>query len=153
MATKSERQIQDEIRLEVSKQCPGIILRTNAGQAWAGERVWSNEFNGYVIVNPRPVKLLVKGFSDLLYLGPDGTAFIECKDDKGRPREEQIKFINLMRTYGYKAGIARSVEDALQIIQGGTRDDATLKPKGDHQHERQENNLVAGSQTDNPRCV
>lgn len=123
MAQKSERQIQDEIRLEVSKQCPGIILRTNAGQAWAGERVWSNEFNGYVIVNPRPVKLLVKGFSDLLYLGPDGTAFVECKDARGKLRDEQKKFLELMRSYGYRAGVARSVDDAIKIINGGKRDD------------------------------
>ena len=129
MTKKSERQIQDEIRLAVSKQCPGIILRTNAGQAWAGERVWSNEFNGYVIVNPRPVKLLVKGFSDLLYLGPDGTAFVECKDDKGKTRPEQDNFLRLMRSYGYRAGVARSVEDALQIINGGKTNE--LKPKGD----------------------
>jgi hypothetical protein len=65
----------------------------------------------------RIIALCPKGTSDVLFIGPNGTvAFIEIKDDKGRVREEQERFIKLMKAYGHKAGVARSVEDALKII-------------------------------------
>lgn len=115
-----ERDIQNQIRLGVSEQCPGVIFRTNAGQAWAGDRVYSHEFRQNVLVNIRPVKLLVPGFSDLLYLGPERNAtFIECKTPKGPVREEQERFIELMRSYGFNAGICRSVEDAVNLTKRG----------------------------------
>lgn len=109
-----EHKIQDLIRLELSKH--GLVFRTNAGSAWGGK--YTNIPGlGNVILNPQKIDLLPKGFSDLLFIGPDGTvAFIECKDDKGRLRTEQEKFIDIMRSYGHKAGVARSVEDALKII-------------------------------------
>lgn len=110
----SEHTIQDLIRLELSKH--GLVFRTNAGSAWGGKLVNIPNI-GNVIINPQRIELLPKGFSDLLFIGPDGTvAFIECKDDKGRLRTEQEKFINVMRSYGHKAGVARSPEQALEII-------------------------------------
>ena len=113
--SKSEHLIQDEIRLALSEY--GIVLRLNSGKFWQGKRVWSNEFNQYVLINLRPVQGLPEGTSDLLFLGENNNvAFIECKDDKGTAREKQVKFINLMHQYGIKAAIARSVEDALKIV-------------------------------------
>ena len=113
--SKSEHLIQDEIRLDLSQY--GIVLRLNSGKFWQGKRVWSNEFNQYVLINLRPVQGCPEGTSDLLFLGENNNvAFIECKDDKGTAREKQEKFINIMRRYGIRAGIARSVADALKII-------------------------------------
>lgn len=113
--SKSEHLIQDEIRLELSKQ--GIVLRLNSGKFWQGKSVWSNEFNQYVLINLRPIQGCPEGTSDLLFLGENNNvAFIECKDDKGTLRKEQEKFINIMHRYGIKAGVARSVEDALKIV-------------------------------------
>lgn len=77
--------------------------------------MWSNEFNQYVLINLRAVQGCPPGTADLLFVGKD-VAFIECKDDKGKPLAEQEKFIKIMRSYGHKAGIARSVEDAMEII-------------------------------------
>ena len=111
--SKSEHRIQDEIRLALSEY--GIVLRLNSGKFWQGKRVWSNEFNQYVLINLRPVQGCPQGTSDLLFVGKD-IAFIECKDDKGKPLKEQKKFIKIMHSYGHKAGIARSVEEALKII-------------------------------------
>jgi hypothetical protein len=118
--SKSEHLIQDEIRLELSKH--GLVFRTNAGSAWGGK--YTNIPNlGNVVLNPRKIELLPKGFSDLLFVGTDGrVAFIECKDDKGTLRPEQNKFLKLMQSYGHRAGVARSVEDALKII-GVTEND------------------------------
>lgn len=61
---------------------------------------------------------LPKGFSDLFgFRKSDGRAvFIEVKTPTGKPSKEQLNFINKMRLYGALAGIARSVEDARNII-------------------------------------
>ena len=112
--SKSEHRIQDEIRLALCEY--GIILRLNSGKFWQGRRVWSNEFQQYVLIDLRPVQGCPPGTSDLLFIGDDNVAFIECKDDKGKLRPEQIKFLELMQSYGHRAGVARSVEDALKVI-------------------------------------
>lgn len=113
--SKSEHRVQDEIRLALSPY--GIVLRLNSGKFWQGKRVWSKEFNQYVLINLRPIQGCPEGTPDLQFLGENNnTAFIECKDHKGTTREEQEKFINIMHQYGIKAGVARSVEDALKII-------------------------------------
>ena len=112
---KSESTIQNEIRLSLSEH--GVVLRLNSGKFWQGERVWSNEFNQYVLVNLRPVQGCPEGTSDLLFLGEkNNIAFIECKTKKGSAREKQKRFIEIMHSYGIKADLARSVEDALKII-------------------------------------
>ena len=115
--SKSEHRIQDEIRLALSEY--GIVLRLNSGKFWQGRRVWSNEFQQYVLIDLRPVQGCPQGTSDLLFIGEKNTAFIECKDDTGKLRPEQERFLSLMRSYGHRAGVARSVEDALKIINGG----------------------------------
>lgn len=112
---KSEHRIQQEIQLSASQY--GIVLRLNSGKFWQGKRIWSNEFNQFVLIDLRPVQGCPEGTSDLLFLGENNNvAFIECKDDKGKARDKQKKFIEIMHQYGIKAGIARSVYDALEII-------------------------------------
>ena len=112
---KSESLIQNEIRLALSQY--GIVLRLNSGKFWQGERVWSNEFKQYVLVNLRAVQGCPEGTPDLLYLGPENNiVFLECKTKKGKAREMQERFIAIMHGYGIKAELARSVDDALRII-------------------------------------
>ncbi len=112
---KSENRIQGEIRLALSEH--GIVLRLNSGKFWQGERVWSNEFNQFVLVNLRPVQGCPEGTPDLLFLGEENNvAFVECKTKKGTAREKQKRFIEIMHQYGIKADLARSPEDALSII-------------------------------------
>lgn len=113
--SKSEHRVQDEIRLALSQY--GIVLRLNSGKFWQGKRVWSNEFKQWVLIDLRPVQGCPPGTSDLALFDAHGQAsFIECKDDEGRLREEQKRFIEIMSKYGYRCGVARSVEDALKII-------------------------------------
>lgn len=109
-----EHDIQNSIRLELSKY--GIVLRLNSGKFWQGKRVWSNEFNQYVLTNLRPVQGCPEGTPDLLFIGNNNIAFIEVKDDKGKLRDEQERFIEIVGAYGHKTGIARSINDALKII-------------------------------------
>ena len=112
---KSEHRIQDEIRLALSEY--GIVLRLNSGKFWQGKRVWSNEFRQYVLIDLRPVQGCPEGTSDLLFLGEGcKVAFVECKNRSGQAREKQKRFLEIMRNFGIQAGIARSVEDALNLI-------------------------------------
>ena len=59
-----------------------------------------------------------KGFSDLFGIRKkDGKAvFIEVKTQKGKPSKEQINFIEQMKKHGAIAGICRSVEEAVYMI-------------------------------------
>ena len=109
-----EHDIQNDIRLELSKH--GIVLRLNSGKFWQGKRVWSNEFEDFVLTNLRPVQGCPEGTSDLLFVGENNIAFIEVKDDKGRLRNKQKKFMDIVQSYGHKAGMARTADDALKII-------------------------------------
>ena len=116
-AESYESDIQNRIRVALSPY--GIVFRTNSGDFWQGEKVYSQEFKQPVLIHLRRVCGLPKGFSDLLFCGYDGrTAFIEVKQSHGRIRKDQIEFLNLMCSYGYAAGIARSPEDALKIVKG-----------------------------------
>ena len=113
-----EHEIQDRIRVALSER-EGIVLRLNSGSAWGGKLIDTPEY-GPVIINPRKISLCPEGTSDLLWIGPDGkVAWIEVKDAKGKARDAQERFISLMRRLGHRAGIARSPEEALQIV-GGT---------------------------------
>lgn len=114
---KSESTIQNEIRLALSEH--GIVLRLNSGKFWQGKRVWSNEYQQYVLIDLRPVQGCPEGTPDLIFLGEnDNIAFIECKTKKGTAREKQKRFIEIMHSYGIKADLARSPEEALKIING-----------------------------------
>lgn len=61
---------------------------------------------------------LPNGFSDLFGFKHSNNKifFIEMKDAKGRPREDQIRFHNHLMELNAIHGIARSPEDALKII-------------------------------------
>ena len=111
---KSEKTVQDEIRIALSDH--GIVFRTNSGEFWQGKQVYSKEFKQPALINLRKVQGLPKGFSDLVFVGNDYVAFIETKNDIGKPKPEQINFIERMRELNHRAGVARSVEDALKII-------------------------------------
>lgn len=113
--SKSEHTIQDEIRLSLSQY--GICLRLNSGKAYGGVRVWDPRRGEYILTKLRTIALCPKGTADLVFFGEDGTtAFIECKDHKGKASEDQKRFLAMMAQYGFKTGTARSVEDALNII-------------------------------------
>ena len=111
-----ESNIQNSIRVALSRY--GVVFRTNSGEFWQGQTVYSKEFHQPVLINLRRVDGLPKGFSDLLYCGPGGkVAFVECKNDAGRLRPEQKNFMDRMKSMGYVAGVARSAEDAVSLVE------------------------------------
>ena len=113
--SKSEHRIQDEIRLALSEY--GIVLRLNAGKAYGGKRIFDNRRDQYILTNLRTIALCPPGTPDLLFIGSNGqVAFIEVKDEKGKVREDQKRFLEVMKGFGYWCGIARTPKDALNII-------------------------------------
>lgn len=67
-----------------------------------------------------PIKFgLCVGSSDLIGLTPTGRFLaVEIKTCKGRATPEQLRFIEAVRARGGIAGIARSPEEALDLLRG-----------------------------------
>ena len=60
---------------------------------------------------------LPKGHADLYGFRPDGQIFyVEVKKENGRVRPEQENFIETVKKRGAIAGIARSAEEALELV-------------------------------------
>lgn len=112
----TEHELQNVIRVELSKY--GAVFRTNAGAFWQGRRVYSKDLKEWVLAGLHRVEGLPEGFSDLIFIDRNGIAFIEIKTATGRISKAQNQFLSRMREYGCRAGVARSVEDAVNIIQG-----------------------------------
>lgn len=106
-STKSEHAIQSEIQVALSKhKCS--IFRANVGKIRLPDgRFFSTG--------------LPSGFPDLFgFRWTDGKIFfIEVKNAKGRLRPDQIVFHKMLQRHGIIHGVARSVEDALMIVDGG----------------------------------
>lgn len=98
-----ESLIQNQIRVALSK-AGYMVFRANVGKV----RTTDGRFFDTG---------LPKGFPDLFGFRPDGQIFfIEVKNEKGRVRPEQTKFMEIMKQRGALVGVARSVEDALGIV-------------------------------------
>ena len=99
---QKEHDLQHDIRVELSK-LGFITLRVNVG-------VFLTQ-DGRFINNGAP-----RGASDLLAFSKDGrTIFIEVKTPTGRVSSKQKRFLDLMRLRGFSVGIARSIDDAVNI--------------------------------------
>lgn len=96
----TETDIQNQIRLALSKY--GIVVRMQSGN--------------FELIDGRRIVCGVKGLSDLLFIGNGKIAFIEVKNIHGKPSKEQLNFLAAVKKLGHRAGIAHSVEEALEII-------------------------------------
>ncbi|MUV40600.1 VRR-NUC domain-containing protein [Levilactobacillus brevis] len=99
-----EQEIQNRIRVAVSAAgC--TIFRANVGKVKTADGRWFDSG-------------LPQGFPDLFgFRHSDGKIFfIECKNETGRPREDQTRFHEFLTSKHVIHGIARSPEDALKII-------------------------------------
>jgi hypothetical protein len=97
----TETDIQSSIRIALSDY--GIVIRQQSGN--------------FELKDGRRLLCGIKGLSDLLFIGQGYIAFIEVKTATGKPSTEQLHFIKVIQGLGHKAGIARSAEEALKIIQ------------------------------------
>ncbi len=87
----------------------------------AGCLIWRNNTGVLPDRQGVPIRFgLCVGSSDLIGITPDGRFLaIETKTAKGRIRPEQQRFIDAVRAKGGIAGIARSPEDALDLLRRG----------------------------------
>lgn len=122
---QSEHDIQNEIRLSLSGR--GYFTeRINVGSGYLIDKKLMEKIKRLCPVLRAELEKVpyfntgaVKGRSDLSAIKDGRISFVEVKTDTGRPTTEQLNFINQMQTrYGCRAGIARSVEDALSIVEG-----------------------------------
>lgn len=61
---------------------------------------------------------MLSGVSDLIIVRPNEVLFIECKDAKGKQREQQINFQNTVSALGFEYHLVRSLEEFKEIIHG-----------------------------------
>mgnify|MGYP001576203111 CR=1 FL=1 len=125
----TETDLQRLIQLDISgPYCRP--LRNNVGQGWQGNTF--SIVNGNLVSGSarRVVYGLSPGSSDLI--GPTSVLImpnmigqrvaiftaIECKGERTRATDEQRAFIAMVRQLGGFAGIAKSVDDARQIVTG-----------------------------------
>lgn len=86
----------------------------------AGCIVWRNNIGSYTTVEGAYIKYGVGGVggSDLIGIyKPTGQFLaVEVKSPKGKPSPAQLNFIEQVRAAGGIAGIARSPQDALNLL-------------------------------------
>ena len=96
----SESQLVNEILREVGRHC--YVVRCNSGSV--------------KLPSGKRFAAMPAGFSDIMAILPGGrAAFIEVKAPGGKTAPEQEKFLERMKSLGARAGVARSVGDALEI--------------------------------------
>lgn len=101
-----EHAIQNSIRLALADSC--YLFRMNVGTGYTQDgRYFSTG--------------VPKGFSDLFgFRKSDGRAvFIEVKTKTGRVSADQLRFIEKMNADGAIAGVCRTAQDAVKLINGG----------------------------------
>lgn len=89
-----------------------------------GHAVFRANVGLFLTKDGRPVKSgLPTGFSDLFgHRAGDARAFyIEIKTPTGRVRPEQTAFLAAMRARGAIAGVARSIQDARDLMRNSHR--------------------------------
>lgn len=129
----NEHDIQNLIRIELGKN-PGIrLFRNNVGTGWQGTMV-SHQGGVVVLKNARPLHGgLFTGSSDLIgwkevtinELRHDGTigprkvavfASLEVKTKKGTVKPEQLLWLDTVAAAGGFAVVARSPEEAVELL-------------------------------------
>ena len=116
------------IMLALSKS-GATIFRNNVGMGWTGKSIRQKD-GSILILNPRPLHAgLTTGSSDLIgwktititheMVGKQFAQFVavEVKTSTGKPSKEQLHFIEAVKKAGGRAGIARTPDEAIIIIQ------------------------------------
>ena len=102
-----EQIIQDQIRVALSN-AGNTVFRINVGSVRLPDGRWFQTG-------------VPKGHPDLYgFRHKDNQIFfIEVKNEKGRPRPDQIQFHEFLQSHGVIHGIARSPRDAVEIVEEG----------------------------------
>ena len=112
----TESDIQRAIQLACSNG-DTRLFRNNVGLGWVG-RIVSQTPDRIVLADYRPLHAgLCEGSSDLIGWTRGGVfTAIEVKAPRGRVSEAQQRFLDAVTRAGGRAGVARSVADAITIV-------------------------------------
>lgn len=113
-----ESALQSEIMLALS-QAGHTVWRQNTGLAWVGTP-HPMKSGDVLLTTPRRLHVgLMRGSSDIIGICNDGRFLaVEVKTKEGRVTDEQRTFIDIVRRKGGRAGVARSVDEAIEIARG-----------------------------------
>ena len=114
---ESEANIQRRIQLALS-EAGCLVWRNETAGVWLGKPV-HREGDTVTLANARHMTAgLCVGSSDLVGCCPRGRLLcVEVKTPRGRVSAEQRTFIEAVNTAGGIAGVCRSVDEALALIQ------------------------------------
>lgn len=114
-----ETRIQNRILLALS-DAGCTVWRNETAGAWMGKQI-HREGDQVTLNNARMMTFgLAVGSSDIIGITPEGRFLaVEVKTPKGRASKEQLRFIEAVNNAGGIAGIARSVEEALDLLRRG----------------------------------
>lgn len=135
----TEHQIQNQIRDLLSYFHELYIMRANVGTGWIGD--FTKNADGSIRINkPRRFQTgLPVGFPDLfgyksLIITPEMIgkkiaqfAFIEVKTPKGKLNNAQKEMHKQLIDAGAVGGVARSVEDALNLLKSEVKNNGKQK--------------------------
>ncbi len=127
--SSEEHSIQNEIRNELAGKA--FVFRANVGQAWQGKKVEKlpGPGNKRLITGARPFNTgLPPGFADLFgfvsvtitpeMVGQKVAVFLAMEvKDEAKASEKQSNFLKAVNDNGGRAGVVRSVEDAVKLIE------------------------------------
>lgn len=128
----TEAEIKNRIRLAVGKLPSVKLFNSPTGDGWAGKTLRITE--GQILIGPyRRVQFgLCPGSCDLIgwravtitpeMVGQQVAQFVgvEVKSATGKLRPDQENFIRVLRESGGCAGVARSVEEAITLLEEKT---------------------------------
>ncbi len=105
--SNKETIIQNKIRVALSDY--GIFFRANVGKVRMADGRYFDTG-------------LPKGFSDLFgfRFADNKICFVEIKTEIGKVRPDQVTFLKAMKAKGAVVGIARNVEDAIELVTTGS---------------------------------
>lgn len=111
-----ETKLQNRILLALS-EAGCTVWRNETAGVWLGKPI-HKDGDQVTLTNARMFTAgLAVGSSDIVGMAPGGRFLaVEVKTPKGRATKEQLRFIEAVQASGGIAGIARSVEDALDLI-------------------------------------
>ena len=97
----TETDLMNAIRLKLSEY--GIVtFRTNVGKVRTADGRWFDTG-------------LPPGFSDLMAIKDGKVFFLEVKVKPNRATENQLAFLERMKSKGCRGGVVYSIEDALKV--------------------------------------
>ena len=124
----TERDIQNRILVALSR-CGATVFRQNTGMGWVGTVVHKGKYR-LILEDYRPLHAgLCKGSSDIIgwrpliitpeMVGQRVAVFVavEVKSAAGRATQAQKNFIRVVKEDGGLADVARSIEQAVEIVE------------------------------------